>query len=152
MLLKTSVLGVSGTIAPVIPFLERHLLLCNSLLMESVMTAAEVGMPETAVKTDQRSMRRFNMQLPVKVVGAGTAAAASTRDVSAKGIFLFLDHDIAPDTAIEFTLTLPPEVTMTQSMRVKCSGTVIRVERDHRGKFGVAALVHHYRFLDSNEV
>src|SRR5205085_7206247 len=136
MLLKTSVLGVSGTIAPVIPFLERHLLLCNSLLMESVMTAAEVGMPETAVKTDQRSMRRFNMQLPVKVVGAGTAAAASTRDVSAKGIFLFLDEGLACDSPIEFTLTLPPEITMTQSIRVNCSGKVVRVENNAQGKFG----------------
>jgi PilZ domain len=105
-----------------------------------------------AVKQEQRSMRRFAMQLPVEVKNGAADVIATTRDVSAKGIFLFLDHDIAADSPIEFTLTLPPEVTMTQSMRVKCSGTVVRVERDHRGKFGVAALVHHYRFLDSNDV
>src|SRR5438045_9294786 len=105
-----------------------------------------------AVKREQRSMRRFAMQLPVEVKNGTADVIATTRDVSAKGIFLFLDHDIAPDSPIEFTLTLPPEVTMTQAMRVKCSGTVIRVARDHRGKFGVAALVPYYRCLVSSEV
>jgi hypothetical protein len=47
-------------------------------------------------------------------------------------------------------LTLPPEITMTQAIRVNCSGKVVRVERDPIGKFGVAALIDHYRFLDSN--
>ena len=108
-------------------------------------------MTETAVKTDQRSMRRFTMQLPVQVAKPAIGAVANTRDVSAKGIFLYLDEEVAADTPIEFTLTLPPEITMTQSIRVNCSGRVVRVERDPRGKYGVAALITHYRFLDSEE-
>src|SRR5436305_8794851 len=106
-------------------------------------------MNQQAVRQEQRSMRRFPMQLPVEVKNGSSDVIATTRDVSAKGIFLFLDHHISSDTTIEFTLTLPPEITMTQAIRVRCSGKVVRVERDHRGKFGVAALVDHYRFLDS---
>jgi hypothetical protein len=116
------------------------------------MTAVEVPMAETAVKTDQRSMRRFAMQLPVEVAKPRMPNVASTRDVSAKGIFLLLDEEVANGSPIEFTLTLPPEITMTQSIRVNCSGKVVRVERDPRGKYGVAALITHYRFLDSEEV
>jgi len=108
-------------------------------------------MNQQAVTREQRSMRRFAMQLPVEVKNGSSEVVAITRDVSAKGIFLFLDQEVSPGTPIEFTLMLPPEVTMTQAIRVRCTGIVVRVERDHRGKFGVATLVHHYRFLDSNE-
>jgi hypothetical protein len=114
------------------------------------MPIAEAQMPESATKPDQRAMRRFTMQLPVQVAKPATNAVASTRDVSAKGIFLYLDDEVAADSPIEFTLTLPPEITMTQSIRVNCSGKVVRVERDPRGKYGVAALITHYRFLDSD--
>jgi PilZ domain len=107
-------------------------------------------MNQQAVRQEQRSMRRFAMQLPVEVKNGVSEVIAATRDVSAKGIFLFLDHEIPSDTRLEFTLTLPPEVTMTQAIRVKCTGRVVRVERDARGKFGIAAMIDHYQFLDSS--
>jgi len=109
-------------------------------------------MGSQAVQPEQRSMRRFTMQLPVQVKLEGLHTIATTRDVSAKGVFIFTDHEgFASETPIEFTLTLPPEITMTQSIRVNCTGKVIRVERDPRGKYGVAALIDHYRFLDASE-
>ena len=102
---------------------------------------------------DQRSMRRFSMQLPVQVKpaaeGEGTEVIAVTKDVSARGVYIYLDSELAPDSPIEFTLTLPPEITMTQSIRVRCKGKVVRVEREKPGKIGVAALIDHYQFLDS---
>jgi hypothetical protein len=77
---------------------------------------------------------------------------ATTRDVSAKGVYIYTDHDgFQSESPIEFTLTLPPEITMTQSIRVNCSGKIVRVEQDPRGKYGVAALIDHYRFLDTSE-
>lgn len=109
-------------------------------------------MNSQAVQPEQRSMRRFTMQLPVQVKLEGLETIATTRDVSAKGVYILTDHDgFSSDNAIEFTLTLPPEITMTQSIRVNCSGKVVRVERDPRGKVGVAALIDHYRFLDSSD-
>jgi hypothetical protein len=108
-------------------------------------------MSSQAVQLEHRSMRRFAMQLPVQVKVQGFDTVAITRDVSAKGVYILTDHDgFTSDTPIEFTLTLPPEITMTQAIRVNCSGKVVRVERDPIGKFGVAALIDHYRFLDSN--
>jgi hypothetical protein len=109
-------------------------------------------MGSQAVQPEQRSMRRFTMQLPVQVKLEGLHTIATTRDVSAKGVFIYTDHEeFASDTAIEFTLTLPPEITMTQSIRVNCTGKIVRVERDPRGKYGIAALIDHYRFLDASE-
>src|SRR5437016_8930573 len=88
---------------------------------------------------DQRSMRRFSMQLPVQVKTPeqGGQVIAVTKDVSARGVYIYLDSELAPDTAIEFTLTLPPEITMTQSIRVRCKGKVVRVDRDAPGKVGI---------------
>jgi len=100
---------------------------------------------------EQRSMRRFAMQLPVQVkIPAGNdQVVATTKDVSARGVYIYLDSEVAEDTPIEFTLTLPPEITMTQSIRVQCKGKIVRVERDRPGKIGVAAVIDHYEFLEN---
>ena len=100
---------------------------------------------------DLRTMRRFSMQLPVQVDAqrAGEEVIAVTKDVSARGVYIYMDSEIAPESAIEFTLTLPPEITMTQSIRVRCKGKVVRVDRDVPGKVGIAAMIDHYQFLDN---
>ena len=91
------------------------------------------------------------MQLPVQVDAQqpGEDVIAVTKDVSARGVYIYMDSEIAPESAIEFTLTLPPEITMTQSIRVRCKGKVVRVDRDVPGKVGIAAMIDHYQFLDS---
>jgi hypothetical protein len=102
---------------------------------------------------DQRAMRRFSMQLPVQVKGQAETkeVIAVTKDVSARGVYIYLDSEVAQDTPIEFTLTLPPEITMTQSIRVHCKGKVVRVDRELPGRVGIAAMIDHYQFLDSEE-
>jgi len=53
-----------------------------------------------------------------------------------------------PGTQIGFTLTLPPEITLTESIRVQCKGHVIRVENKAQpGKLAVAAVIDEYEFL-----
>jgi hypothetical protein len=49
---------------------------------------------------------------------------------------------------IGFTLTLPPEITLTESIRVQCKGRVVRVEDTTAdGRVGVAAVIDEYQFL-----
>lgn len=74
--------------------------------------------------------------------------AAQTRDVSARGICFFVDSSMAVGASIEFTFTLPPEITLTESIRVRCKGKVVRVDEgnpDH--KVAVAAVIDEYEFL-----
>src|SRR3954466_1106921 len=106
----------------------------------------ESAQPAREQRSDQRSMRRFSMQLPVQMSSPQKPdeVVAITKDVSARGVYIYMDSEIAPETAIEFTLTLPPEITMTQSIRVRCKGKVVRVDHDNPGKVGVAALIDHY--------
>ena len=69
---------------------------------------------------EKRATRRFALRLPVAA--------------------------IAPGSVIEFTLTLPPEITLTESIRVRCKGKVVRVD-DGDGKVAVAAVIDEYEFL-----
>jgi len=99
---------------------------------------------------EQRATRRFPLKLPVSVKSPiGGESPAHTRDVSARGVCFFLDSpQLEKGSNIEFTLTLPPEITMTESIRVRCRGKVVRVESaGPDGKTAVAAQIEKYEFL-----
>lgn len=100
---------------------------------------------------DKRATRRFALRLPVSVTYAENGAqekTAQTRDVSARGICFYLDSAIAAGATIEFTLTLPPEITLTESIRVRCKGRVVRVDdAASDGRVAVAAVIDEYEFL-----
>jgi hypothetical protein len=101
---------------------------------------------------EKRAARRFVLHLPVTVDHEKNATPAGEiaqiRDVSARGICFYLDASVAQGSPIGFTLTLPPEITLTESIRVQCKGHVVRVEDagDH-GKLAVAAVIEEYEFL-----
>lgn len=99
---------------------------------------------------EKRATRRFALRLPVSVTYSqnGGDRTAQTRDVSARGICFFVDSAIEAGSPIEFTLTLPPEITLTESIRVRCKGKVVRVDNGASdGKVAVAAVIDEYEFL-----
>jgi len=97
---------------------------------------------------EKRSTRRFALRLPVSVTYAQTA---QTRDVSARGICFYVDSAVAAGSSIEFTLILPPEITLTESIRVRCKGKVVRVDNGGpEGKVAVAAVIEEYDFLSES--
>ena len=99
---------------------------------------------------DKRATRRFALRLPVNVrYGDGDKEhSAQTRDVSARGICFYVDSAIQAGSQIEFTLTLPPEITLTESIHVRCKGRVVRVEGGNpTEKMAVAAVIDEYEFL-----
>ena len=104
------------------------------------------------MSSEQRTIQRFDMKLPVTVRSAdGEAIEATTRDVSARGVFIQMDADMAPDSPLEFTLTLPPEITMTCSVRVHCTGRVLRTVRQQDGPVGVVAIIDNYKFVPESK-
>jgi hypothetical protein len=100
---------------------------------------------------EKRTTRRFALKLPVSVTYPGSDSPiteAQTRDVSARGISFYVDAAIAPGSPIEFTLTLPAEMTLTEAIRVHCKGRVVRLdEGTPAGKIAVAAVIEAYDFL-----
>ncbi len=98
--------------------------------------------------TERRAARRFPLRLPVFVTvteGGLKDHPTVTRDVSASGVFFEMENAIPVGTEIEFTLTLPPEITHSESIRVHCLGTVVRAEHGERA--GVAALIDEFDLL-----
>jgi len=101
---------------------------------------------------EKRAARRFALRVPVTVDhgenGSRSNEVAQIRDVSARGICFYLDSAIERGAPIGFTLTLPPEITLTESIRVQCKGHVVRVDDDPAdGKLAVAAVIEEYEFL-----
>lgn len=59
---------------------------------------------------------------------------------------------MAVGAAIEFTFTLPPEITLTESIRVRCKGKVVRVDDGNPDrKVAVAAVIDEYEFLSESQ-
>jgi len=96
-------------------------------------------------------MRRFDMRLPAIVRLEGTSELhTETQNVSARGVFFYLDRPVAAGTKLEITLTFPPHVTLTDAVRVRFSARVIRVENPlPSARVGVAAMIEDYEFLRS---
>src|SRR4030088_1551698 len=92
---------------------------------------------------ERRTMRRFDMRLPASVRVAGNGfrdLMTETQNVSARGVFFYLDRPLAEGTHIEVTMTFPPHLTLTEPVRVRFSARVVRVETSHaRAGIGVAA-------------
>jgi PilZ domain len=100
-------------------------------------------------------MRRFDMRLPATVEFAsnGGEFATETQNVSARGVFLYLDRPISHQSRIRVTLTFPPHVTLTDAVRVRFTARVIRVEDPlPSSRIGVAAVIEDYEFLRSAPV
>ncbi len=98
---------------------------------------------------EKRATRRFSLCLPIALkVGNGDGdVESSTRDVSARGVCFYVDAPPAEGSDIHFTLTLPPEVTLTESISMRCMGRVVRVERGSGSTTAVAAVIERYEFL-----
>jgi hypothetical protein len=107
-------------------------------------------MPSNA--QDRRMMRRFDMRLPaiVRLEGADEVRT-ETQNVSARGVFFYLDRPVSAGAKLEVTLTFPPHVTLTDSVRVRFTARVIRVESPlPSARIGTAAIIEDYQFLRSN--
>jgi len=94
-------------------------------------------------------MRRFDMRLPaiVRMNGSGEFQT-ETQNVSARGVYFYLDRAMAKGTKLDVTLTFPPHITLTESMRVRFRARVIRVDRPSPlMRIGTAVTFEDYEFL-----
>ena len=100
-------------------------------------------------RPEKRSTRRFALDLPiaVKFLDNGTfEVTGHTRDVSSRGVFFYLSSEIAEGVSIDFVMTLPPEITFTEAIRIHCTGKVVRVDKNGSEQ-GVAVAIEKYDFV-----
>jgi hypothetical protein len=131
----------------------------DNLLQRQLCRQPDVGTPGIGeiMSTDQvhlerRASQRFDFQLPVGIRLAGTEreGCGFTQDLSGRGAFFYTDFQVAAGDAVELTFMMPAEITLTESMRVRCRGRVTRV-LPAQSKFGVAVHLEGYEYLSEAE-
>jgi PilZ domain len=106
---------------------------------------------------ERRVARRYVLDLPVKV-GRPTDQVwdGIAKDVSINGLYLIINTDeILPlGTILNFSMTLPCEVTGNSQVRVSGRAKAVRIERFRDEEFdclGVASTIESYDFVRFEE-
>jgi PilZ domain len=104
--------------------------------------------------TERRMARRYDLSLPVQIRMPLTRESGShrghTRDISTRGVYFTMENDLAPGAELDFTLTLPPEITRGSEVFVRAHGRVVRVDKrmdDEPSTVGVAAVIERYDII-----
>jgi hypothetical protein len=81
------------------------------------------------VRVERRVGQRFPYLLPLSLRQCEPAldSVGFTQDLSSRGVFFFTDAPLLEGAEIEITLQMPSEITLGESMRVRCRGHVLRV-------------------------
>jgi hypothetical protein len=88
------------------------------------MTSAPVGI-------ERRVGQRFPYLLPLSLRQPDSCleGVGFTQDLSSRGVFFFTDAPLSEGAEIELTLSMPSEITLGETMPVRCRGRVLRVVR-----------------------
>ncbi|HKV03617.1 MAG TPA: PilZ domain-containing protein [Candidatus Acidoferrales bacterium] len=104
--------------------------------------------------TERRMARRYDLSLPVNIRmpinREPKLHAGQTRDISTRGVYFTVEKDLIPGSEVDFTLTLPAEITRGAEVFVRAHGRVVRVDKrsdDDHETIGVAAVIERYDII-----
>jgi c-di-GMP-binding flagellar brake protein YcgR len=98
------------------------------------------------VNSTKRKYKRHKTTTPATVRSGEHTLAATTRDVSLGGLFIFTDAALREGSEIEVVLMLPKELGLPDSQMVCCHGKIVRSEMVD-GQHGVAATIERFQSL-----
>jgi len=108
---------------------------------------------------ERRTARRYDLTLPVSIRMAVeklvTRQEGKTRDISTRGLYFVVGHDLETGSDLDITLTLPGEITRGTDVFVRAQGKVVRVEKrleDGEPRMGVAAIIERYDIVRGESV
>lgn len=110
---------------------------------------------------EARTGKRFPLELPIKIHSKSGDDSATTGNMSAAGVYIMADLDLAVGSNIEFDITLPKDVLGTPGdVEVHCTGRVVRKDASAAAatasnsnskrkskKSGVACVIDQYKFI-----
>ena len=111
------------------------------------------------VQVERRVGQRFPYLLPLSLrqPQACLEGVGFTQDLSSRGVFFFTDAPLTEGCEIEITLRMPSEITLGESMPVRCHGRILRVVMptakgnsnvpQAEKKIGVAVRLDRYEYL-----
>jgi PilZ domain-containing protein len=111
------------------------------------------------VQVERRVGQRFPYALAVSIFQPSSSlrGAGFTQDLSSRGAFFFTELPVTEGSEIELTLQMPSEITLGDSMPVRCRARVLRVVNPrgigvsgtNGNKLGVAVRLEHYEYLSN---
>ena len=115
------------------------------------------------VRVERRVGQRFPYLLPLSLrqLEGSVEGVGLTQDLSSRGVFFFTDVPLSEGAEIELTLQMPSEITLGESMPVRCRGRALRVVRPAvssssatsirvETKIGVAVRLECYEYLSDS--
>mgnify|MGYP001559129396 FL=1 len=102
---------------------------------------------------NRRKAPRLPAKVPVKLRPVeGTTPYMISGDsinISERGLYFQMSGPMKPGTRIELSFTMPPEVTGSMAMKIRCISRVIRVEPDGKadGRTAVAAQIERFETI-----
>jgi hypothetical protein len=114
-------------------------------------------MTTPSVGVERRVGQRFPYLLPLSLrqPAESLEGVGFTQDLSSRGVFFFTDAPLTEGAEIEITLRMPSEITLGESMPVRCRARILRVIRPSApstssradAKIGVAVRLEGYEYL-----
>jgi urocanate hydratase len=109
-------------------------------------------MSTTQVRFERRASQRFEFQQPVSIRVSGCNGSGFTQNLSGRGVSFITDMTLVAGEPVELTLMMPSEITLGESMRVRCRGQVTRVQSlEIAGKNSVAVHFAGYEYLTADD-
>jgi hypothetical protein len=107
----------------------------------------------TKSKEELRRDKRIPAKVPVSVKkhsnGKVEQLEGHTRDVSERGVFMYLSNRVAEGSELEIVFPMPHGDSPAEDTWVRCKARVLRVEKmDSGDRFGVAAVLESYEKLE----
>src|SRR3954452_25578154 len=103
-------------------------------------------------KSELRRDKRIPTKVPVTIKkknnGVVEELQGHTRDVSERGVFMYLSNRVAEGSELEIVFPMPQNDSPAEDTWVRCKARVLRVEKTEAGdRFGVAAVLESYEKL-----
>jgi hypothetical protein len=83
-------------------------------------------MSSDPIRLERRAAQRFDVHSPLAVHFNGQTVPGFIQNLSGRGVFFYAETSLPEGAIVELTFTMPSEVTLAESMPVRCRGRVIR--------------------------
>lgn len=104
--------------------------------------------------TEQRKSKRFELKLPFELIRCGSSLIGKngeTRNLSSSGVLFTSDAEMHVGQPIEYMITLPSTPASRCEVRLRCLGTVTRLDdadlAPAAASKSVAATLERYEFV-----
>ena len=106
---------------------------------------------ESQERRDKRILTKVPVTVKKKQNGSTEELAGETRDVSMRGVFMYLSNRVAEGSELELVFPMPNNDSPAEDTWVRCKARVLRVEKTDGGqRFGVAAVLESYERLQDS--